>query len=356
MGLAAAMIIVISATPAAADQFDDQINSLQSQIGQQQSQLAALAQQADTLSNKLASINAQVAAVTAQLQETQLQLNATNSQIDALNQKMAQEKDFLGQNIKTMYLQSGTSSLEVLVSSKNMSDYFNKQEYLDNVRGKIVSTLADLNATKTELDAKQKQLSDLTTQQKTQQLALQTQQANAQQLLADTQGQEANYQALVSQTNQKLQAVVAARAAAIRASGVNFSSGGCGGYPAKWCGAAQDSLVDTWAFYNRECVSYVAWKRWVLNMTPQPNYWGNAADWYRYVDSYTAHSGDIAVWGAYANAYIGEAGHVAFVESAGGGKVTLSQFNFDVGNGPGKYSVMTLSTNDPIMRGVGYIR
>ncbi len=31
-------------------------------------------------------------------------------------------------------------------------------------------------------------------------------------------------------------------------------------YPAKWADPAQDSVVDTWRMYNRECVSFVAWK------------------------------------------------------------------------------------------------
>ena len=31
-------------------------------------------------------------------------------------------------------------------------------------------------------------------------------------------------------------------------------------YPAKWCSIQQDSVIDTWGMYNRECVSYTAWK------------------------------------------------------------------------------------------------
>ncbi len=93
----------------------------------------------------------------------------------------------------------------------------------------------------------------------------------------------------------------------------------------------------------------------MMGQSPQPNFWGNAADWYRYVNHYSPKAGDIAVWGANANAYIGWAGHVAYVESASGNSVTLSQFNFDVGNGPGRFSTMTLQLGDPILRGIGYI-
>lgn len=355
-GLMMGLMIMGFALPAKADQFDDQINSLQAKMGEQKAQLGALQQQADTLENKLSEIKVQVRGIQNQMALTAAQLAQVNARIVELNAQMAKQKEFLGANIKAMYMESTTTPLEVLVSSDNLSDFFNKQEYLDKVKAKIQETLSSLLVTKKDVDAQQQSLAVLTDQQKTQHEALVAQQQEQQNLLAQTQGQESAYQALVAQTNQQLQSVVAARAEAIRRAGIKFSSSGCGGYPAGWCGAAQDSQVDDWAFYNRECVSYVAWKRWALGAKPQPNYWGNASDWYRYVNSSTPHSGDIVVWGANANNFIGWAGHVAYVESVSGSNVTLSQFNFDVGSGPGRFSIMTLSTGDPIMRGAGYIR
>jgi peptidoglycan hydrolase CwlO-like protein len=355
-GLMMAVMTLGFALPAKADQFDDQINNLQAQINQQKAQLGELRAQSNTLANKLAEINAQVGAITNQMALTAAQLQQVNANIEQLNQQMAKQKEFLGENIKAMYMQSTTTPLEVLVSSENLSDFFNKQEYLEKVKAKIQDTLSSLLVTKQDLDKQQQNLATLTAQQKTQHQALLTQQEEQETLLAQTQGQESAYQAMVAQTNQQLQGVIAARAEAIRRAGIKFSSSGCGGYPAVWCNAAQDSMVDDWAFYNRECVSYVAWKRWAVGAKPQPNYWGNAADWFRFVNSYTPHAGDIVVWKAYANPYIGWAGHVAYVESVNGSNVTLSQFNFDVGTGPGRFSVITLSVGDPIMRGVGYIR
>lgn len=354
--LMAASVLLSLGFPVHADDFDTQINNLQAKISEQKAALGALQTQADTLENKLAGINAQVTAITNQLELTSAQLRQVNIRIEQLNQQMAKQKAFLANNIKTMYLQSSTSPLEVLLSSESLSDYYNKQEYLEKIKEKIQETLESLLATKKDLDGQQKQLADLTDQQKTQQQALVAQQQEASNLLAQTQGQEAAYQSMVVETNKQLQGIVAARAEAIRRAGIKFSSSGCGGYPAVWCNAVQDSMVDDWAFYNRECVSYVAWKRWALGMKPQPNYWGNAADWYRYVNSSTPHSGDIIVWRAYANPYVGWAGHVAFVESVNGSTVTMSQFNFDVGTGPGRFSILTLNIGDPILQGAGYIR
>ena len=55
-------------------------------------------------------------------------------------------------------------------------------------------------------------------------------------------------------------------------------------YPSRLKSAAQDSLVDPWNFYNRECTSFVAWR---LNNDAGVGFhtyylgvhWGNASNW-----------------------------------------------------------------------------
>jgi len=36
-------------------------------------------------------------------------------------------------------------------------------------------------------------------------------------------------------------------------------------YPAKWKDVPQDSMFDDWGMYNRECVSFVAWRLYSQN-------------------------------------------------------------------------------------------
>ena len=61
---------------------------------------------------------------------------------------------------------------------------------------------------------------------------------------------------------------------------------GINDYPSNLKSAAQDSRVDPWNFYNRECTSFVAWRlnhdvgiafhNWYLG-----KHWGDAAIWKR---------------------------------------------------------------------------
>jgi len=102
-------------------------------------------------------------------------------------------------------------------------------------------------------------------------------------------------------------------------------------YPDAWRLAPQDSLVDNWGMFNRECVSYTAWK--VASTGRYMPYWGgvgNANEWPSDaraagipVDS-SPRAGDIAI------AFWGSFGHAMYVDSVNGdGTINISQYNWD---------------------------
>ncbi len=355
--LAIAVAVCFSfAAPALADTFDDQINALNQQIAAQQAQINDLQAQADTLANKLAVLNAQIAAINYQIQLNTQKIAQVRAGIADATAQLASQKATLDENIRDIYQQGAVTPIEVLASSDSISDFADKQQYTQKVKDNIDGAMAKIKALQADLERQEQDLSKLLADLNAQQQSVAASRNEQANLLAQTQGEEANYQALVASNKAKLSAVVAARAAAIRQGQLRVSSGGCGGYPSIWCNAPQDSTSDDWHFYNRECVSYVAWKRWAMGLAPQPNFWGNASDWEAHVDHRSGpQAGDIAVWGAYANAYVGGYGHVAYVESVSGSSITVSQYNFDVGNGSGQYSLMTIGSGDTMMGGIGYI-
>ena len=62
------------------------------------------------------------------------------------------------------------------------------------------------------------------------------------------------------------------------------AASGVDDYPARLRNAPQDSLVDPWQFYNRECTSFVAWRlnsenQVAFNDYWQGQHWGNASNW-----------------------------------------------------------------------------
>jgi len=108
-------------------------------------------------------------------------------------------------------------------------------------------------------------------------------------------------------------------------------------YPSNLKSAAQDSLVDPWNFYNRECTSFVAWRlnhdvRIAFHNWYKGYHWGDAAIWKQaavnsgvLVDG-KPRVGAIAWW---AKGSAGSSrGHVAWVSAVGSSSITIEEYNY----------------------------
>jgi surface antigen len=112
-------------------------------------------------------------------------------------------------------------------------------------------------------------------------------------------------------------------------------------YPAKWRDVAQDSLLDTWYMYNRECVSWAAFQLNKHGISVR-NY-GNANNW---DDDALRHGYTVdenPTPGSIAQTDAGTLGHVAVVDSATGDTVDVEDYN---GRGNGEYLHHTVNKAD----------
>ena len=119
---------------------------------------------------------------------------------------------------------------------------------------------------------------------------------------------------------------------------VGDSSSNHGGYPARWDNARQDSTLDNWGMYNRECVSYAAWK--VYQTYGSMAYWGgsgNANEWPRDARRAGIPTGGAPQVHAVAISMRGYYGHAMWVEKVSGSMIYVSQYNYDL---HGHYSEM----------------
>ncbi|HSX31399.1 MAG TPA: CHAP domain-containing protein [Candidatus Saccharimonadales bacterium] len=116
-----------------------------------------------------------------------------------------------------------------------------------------------------------------------------------------------------------------------------------GGYPAKWDNIRQDSTVDSWGMYNRECVSYAAWK--VYQTYGHMPYWGgvgNANEWIRDAKRAGIPTGSTPAVHSVAISMRGYYGHAMWVEAVKGNMIYVSQYNYDL---HGHYSEMWVNAN-----------
>lgn len=377
--LVAMAVLAGIATPIAlvnrvfADQYDDQISALQKQKAAYDAQANALNAQAATLQEALDQITQQKAAIIAQISLSQQQYDQLQAQIDKTKQDITTNKDALGQVIADMYVDDSVTPLELLASSNNIGDYVDKQTYREAMQSSITSTIKDIDTLQKKLQTSQDEVAKILEEQQGQKAQLAAKEAEQASLVEQTKGEEAAYQKLASDMATQMASAAAQQRAyyeALRRQNGSVDSGtvgsfvytnwsgnqGCGGDGYPYCGI-QDSYGDPWALYNRECVSYVAWRvSEVYGHKVYPFNWsgtahGSAFDWINQAPGggYYAKGawrvsdpqpGDVAVLPIiYGFAPVG---HVMVVESVSGDWVHVSQYNF---YGTGEYSTMDIKTS-----------
>lgn len=359
----AILMAIAPAITAKADVYDEQIKALQSQAAQYQAQAAQLKSQASDLQSQLDGIAAQESAIQTQISTSELKLQQLNAQIEQTQEQIINVKQALANNLKSEYLESNISPLEMVASSKSISDFIDKQEYRNKIRDAVQQSLTQVQLLNTQLAQQKTDVEQELAKQKSAQARLAEQDQEKGNLLTQTQGQQAAYTQLAQQQQDQIKAVQAAQAAAFaRLFGQGYRSSGVfgrlefknltanvycgGGYPSYYCGAGQDSTVDEWQLYNRECVSYAAWAMQYRFGRTVPGFHGhgNAEDWRDFngyngivVDS-TPAAGTVVI---IPRELIGGVGHAAVVESVSDGWMHVSQYNW---NSPpdGRYSEMDL--------------
>jgi surface antigen len=152
---------------------------------------------------------------------------------------------------------------------------------------------------------------------------------------------------LSAQQQQQIMSLITAQIAANKDLGGTVVAGdpNHGGYPAKWdAPARQDSRLDSWGMYNRECVSYAAWK--VYQTYGSMPYWGgvgNANQWVRDARRAGIATGSTPAVHSVAISMRGYYGHAMWVEKVSGDMIYVSQYNYDL---HGHYSEMWLRSSD----------
>lgn len=334
--------LIGGSTLANADQFDEQIRALNDQNSNTRSIVSSLASEASSYQDAINKLQAQIDAVQAALNDNMAKQAELQTQITEAQAKLDQQKAFLAEDIKMMYIDGQLSTIEELASSKNLSEYVDREEYRTRVQNKIDSMMKEIASLQAQLQKQKTELDNLVNSQKLQNQQLASARAEQQQLLNYNEGQQAAYNQQISANNSKISDLrrqqIAANSRFIGAAGNGAACGG--GYPARWCEIPLDSVIDSWGMYNRECVSYTAFR--VAASGRYMPYWGgygNANQWDDNaraagipVDT-TPRPGDVAISNS------GYYGHSMYVESVNAdGTINISQYNAAL---DGRYSTRT---------------
>ena len=362
MAFAMPATLAAEAHAASVAQLQAQVNALKDQQNGLRSTAQSLSSQADTLANKVTALQNQQASMQNQIDLSQAQYDELQQQITQTKQKLADTKAALGTIISNMYVDGKVSTLEMLASSKNISDFVDKQAYQSSISSTLTGTVKEVNTLEAKLESQQQQVQLALANEQHAKAELAASQAEQQQLLDQTQGQENAYQGLIksnqSQQDQLSSQIAAQMAATIRTGGAHvISTGGSGGGYPYACGlyGLMSPWVDAGNYGCAQCVSYAAWM--MGQVTGQyPVGWGNADNFPAnaaaagFNVSYTPHVNSIVFFPSGVNG-AGGVGHVAWVEGVSGSTITVSQYNYNTGSGWGQFSRMTF----PSYGGMQYI-
>lgn len=351
--ISATLVAVFAATVtvvpfARADQFDQQINQLKAENAQKQQVVETLQVEAVSLQDTISKLQTQIDGLLAQIAANRAKNDDLQRQITEAEIELAKQKKLLGENIKAMYLEGDISTIEMLASSKDLSDFIDKQQYRDSVKDKIKQTLDKITALKAQLKAQKEEIERLLREQEALQQQIALQKAEQDRLLGLNQSQQATVNKEIKDNQSRIADLKRQQVLEnIRLFGAGTQPGvpGGGGYP--WGNAYcvhtgqvggdcynydwyfNGSPWDAWGYSFRNCTSWVAYKLAMDGKTGF-TYLGNAKQWpggaaargFSVTYGSGARAGDAAV---NPNGYYG---HVMYVEAVlSDGRVVISDYN-----------------------------
>jgi len=328
----------------AADEYDDKINKLRQDNETRQDAVGSLQTREASLDATIASLQQRISATEAQIEKNEAEIANLQQEITEAKAEIAKQREVLGANIKQMYLTGQISTVEMLASSKDLSEFVDKQQYQEAVQSSIRDALARIAELKKKLEGEKVKSEKLLKDQEAMRVRLAEERAENNRLLGLNKSQQATYSGEIKAANAEIgelrrqQAIENAR---FNVGSVNYA--GTGNYP--WPDVYfPNTLVDPWGMYKRQCVSYTAWK--VASTGRYMPYWGGIGNANQWDDNAIAAGiptdgsprvGDVAISNA------GVYGHSMYVEAVhGDGTITISQYN---AGWDGRYSTVRKSTN-----------
>lgn len=319
-----------------ADQFDDQINALRSQNASAQSSLNDLLSQASSYQDAINQLQMQINAVQAAIAANEAQQADLQAQIVQQQQEIDKQKAILGNDIKTSYVSGQLTPVEALATSNNLSDYIDKQEAYSRVQDTIQKTMAQIQVLQRSLQAKKAEVDQLLDSERSQNDQLAATQAQQNQMLAYNQNQQDAFNAQIASNSSKMAELRRQQIIANAAYNIGNFKGdpNNGGYPSAWANAPQDSLIDSWGMYNRECVSYTAFMVHQDYLSGKDSrdmpWWGGVGNANQWDDN--ARAAGIPVDsnptpGSIAISNAGFYGHAMYVEAVNGNQIYVQQYN-----------------------------
>lgn len=188
-----------------------QIEEIQRQIDAYRSSITDLHQQTNTLKREVSLLDSKMKTAQLEIQRTALNIKETEAGIaekdfslEQAGEKLSRERELLAKYVQAVYEADQQGVLEMILSNEKLSDIFDRANSLQEVQRGIQESMIAIKQTRVELESdkqaleeRKDELNQLKVLQELQRRALVSQQTEKKDLLAQTKGQESNYQTLL---------------------------------------------------------------------------------------------------------------------------------------------------------------
>ncbi|HAR54806.1 TPA: hypothetical protein DCR79_00730 [Patescibacteria group bacterium] len=230
----AVILSLTGATLAQADLLSDkqgELEAIQKKIEQQEAELAKIRKQKLTLSNQVKLLDQQIEASRLALEGIDTEIITIGLEKGKINHELVDlEEEALGRRlalklaIRTSYMYSQDSLLEIMLGSNSLADFMSKVQYVDNIQNKITANISaleeikqNLSTKKTVLEDKNVRLLDIKQRRIVEEQSLQVQVGAKQAIVKDLKLSEADYQKQLEAARAEQQAVANEVAALLKA-------------------------------------------------------------------------------------------------------------------------------------------
>lgn len=355
-----------------------QIDELERRIAAYEESAAELRGRAASLANEIARLRAEEDALQALIDLSQLRLDNLIAEIEANERRIINNQNALGYVIADRYIEGQTTLIERLASSQSLSSFIDQEAKARSVSDNLTRTVREIHRLQRLLAEQRAEVEQVLAEQTAQQELLVAKRSERQTLLARTQGEEAAFQRLrqsASEDQQRLQEELHRMMQAALQPGItdgnlagfqfrNYTGEqGCRNYASSHplshtfgCQFAHpvpfgSSIVDPWALFNRQCVSYTAYRVWrdggrISSFQGM----GHARQWpetaQALMGAVVNHTPAVGAIAVVRQPPFHQFGHTMYVEAIlGDGWIRISQFNWAW---TGEYSRMDIRADSVI--------
>ena len=146
------------------EEANEVVKNLENQAQEYGDIIKDLRTQAQSLENEIELLDAQIAQLDVEIQATEAQIEQIGLEIENLSVSILQkeeeienQKGILKKLLRKINEYDSESLLEILLNSSELSEFFNKSEYVNTIGEKVKEILDDLNRIKQELEEKKEE-------------------------------------------------------------------------------------------------------------------------------------------------------------------------------------------------------